>query len=120
MGLAIMGPWLLPQALSSPPPTGNACAPTPVKRLKPPNGLDPQWPGGSKGCSGITCFVEEMLVTVNPDGTVRSAVVRGSWGAGSDNRALAAARDSTYVPATVNCKPVEGTYIFHEMFVIDK
>lgn len=118
MGLAIIGPWLLAQALSSPSPSDKACAPTPVKRLKPPNGLDPEWHGGSKGCSGITCFVEEVLVIVNPDGTVKSAVVRGSWGAGYDKQALTAARNGNYIPATADCKPVEGQYVFHEMFVV--
>jgi hypothetical protein len=54
---------------------------------------------------------------VNPDGTVKSAVERGSWGTGADAAALTAARNSKYVPATVNCQPVMGTYIFRELFV---
>jgi hypothetical protein len=69
------------------------------------------------GAGSISCFVEEVLVTVNPDGTVKSAVLQKSLGFGADERALTDARQSNYQPKTVNCKPVEGTYLFREMFV---
>jgi TonB family protein len=77
-----------------------------------PNGI-----GHNKECTGITCLVVEVVVTVNSDGTVKSALMQRSWGAGADAAALAAARKSKYIPKTVNCQPVTGTYIFREMFV---
>jgi hypothetical protein len=68
------------------------------------------------GVRVISCFVVAVAVTVNPDGTVKSAVERGSWGEGTDYAVVNAARESNYIPATVNCQPVEGTYVFREMF----
>jgi TonB family protein len=103
--------------LASPSPPASTCPPTEVQRVKPTNAPDPEWPGHSKWCTGISCFVEEVLVTVNPDGTVKNAVVKKSWGVGADYAAITAARQSTYRPKTVNCQPVEGTYIFREIFV---
>ena len=108
---------ILAQATPLPSPTTSACPPTDVKRIKPTNAPDPEWPRQDKWCTGIACLVVEVVVTVNPDGTVKSAVERGSWGTGADAAALTAARNSKYVPATVNCQPVMGTYIFRELFV---
>ena len=115
MTLAVMLSLLLAQALPSP--TASACPPTEVKRVKPTNAPDPEWSGQNKWCTGIACKVVEVLVTVNPAGTVKSAVVQRSWGAGADAAALTAARNSKYIPKTVNCQPVTGTYIFRELFV---
>lgn len=118
-GVAVIPTLLLAQLLSSPLPTDAKCAPTAVKRIRLTKVPDPEWRGPDKWdkwCTGNACFVEEVLVTVNPDGTVKSAVVRGSWGAGPDGAALTAARNSKYIPATINCKSAEGTYVFREMF----
>lgn len=105
---------LLSQALPSP--VASTCPPTEVKRVKPTKAPDPEWHGQNDWCTGIVCKVVEVVVTVNPDGTVKSAVVQRSWGAGADAAALAAARNSKYIPKTVNCQPVTGTYIFRELF----
>lgn len=98
----------------SPPPS--MCPPTDVKRIRPTSVPDPEFHGSAKWCTGNSCYVEEVVVTVNPDGTVKSAAVRHSWGVGPDDAALTAARNSKYIAATVNCKPVQGTYVFREMF----
>lgn len=113
---------LLAQTTPVPSPTASTCPPTEVKRVRPTNAPDPELPysGHDNWCKGVSCFVVDVVVTVNPDGTVKSAVERGSWGAGTDYVATKAARESKYIPATANCRPVEGTYIFREMFTVHR
>lgn len=57
-------------------------------------------------------------MTVNPDGTIKSVALKRSWAFGADYAALDDARHSAYQPATVNCKAVEGTYLFRELYWI--
>lgn len=53
-----------------------------------------------------------VLVTVNPDGSVASAILVRSSGTGSlDALAIKEARLSKYRAKMVNCKPVRGTYL---------
>lgn len=118
MALVVLVALLVTQASSSPQPTATTCAPTKAKRVKPVGSPDHEWHGADKWCTGAACFIEEVLVTVNRDGTVKGAVVRQSWGIGPDAAVLAAARSSQYTPATTNCEPVEGTYLFREMFTV--
>lgn len=118
MGLTLIAALLMAQTLASPHAIATTCAPTAAKRIKPVGLPDPEWHGTDKWCTGAACFIEEVLVTVNPDGTVKSAVARKSWGIGPDAAVLAAARSSKYISATLNCEPVGGTYVFREMFTI--
>jgi hypothetical protein len=61
----------------------------------------------------------EVRVTVNSDGSVKSVRLIHSCGAtGCDNGSLNHALHSVYRPRTVNCKPVEGTYEYIQVFVI--
>ncbi|HTU82575.1 MAG TPA: TonB family protein [Candidatus Acidoferrales bacterium] len=54
-----------------------------------------------------------ILVTVGPNGRVVNAkVARSSGFAAIDHAAIVAAEGSTYAPATSNCKPVTGQYLF--------
>ena len=54
------------------------------------------------------------LVTVATDGHVVSTkLVKSSGNAAVDKATLAAARASTYSPATSNCKNLQSTYYFH-------
>jgi hypothetical protein len=118
MGLTLIATLFMAQILTSPHATATTCAPTAAKRIKPVGSQDDEWHGTDKWCTGTACFIEEVLVTVDPNGTVKSAVVRKSWGTGPDAAVLAAARSSKYISATVNCEPVEGTYVFREMFTV--
>lgn len=57
-----------------------------------------------------------ILVTVEPDASVKSVVRQDSSGNRAfDDAAMNSALNSTYAPATANCKPVEGTYLYLEM-----
>lgn len=54
-----------------------------------------------------------VLVTVNPDGSVKDAVLEKHSGfSGTDSLAVQRARRAVYRPKTVNCAAVEGTYLF--------
>jgi TonB family protein len=54
-----------------------------------------------------------ILVTINPDGSIKSLAVQKSSGYYYfDVAAKQAARASEYIPRIVGCKPVTGTYIF--------
>jgi Gram-negative bacterial TonB protein C-terminal len=61
------------------------------------------------GVTGTPVFV---MVTVNRDGSIASTAIVKSAGRDLDDRTIKFARLSTYKPATVNCKPVLGTYLF--------
>jgi hypothetical protein len=109
---------LLAQASASP--TATACPPTQVKRVKRTDRPDAERLQDDHWCTGISCFVVEILVTVNADGTIRSAVVQKANDYGSGQVALREARDSTYIPAMLNCKGIAGTYLFRELFFIHR
>ena len=114
MTLAAVLTMLLTQVLPSPLPSATLCPPTDVKRITK-NGIPDNSASlahAAKWCQGISCEVEEVLVTVNPDGTVKDAVVQRSWGRGFDDYALETARTSKYIPKTIDCKPVLGTYMY--------
>jgi hypothetical protein len=54
---------------------------------------------------------------VEPDASVKSIARQDSSGNRAfDDAAMSSALNSTYDPATANCKPVEGTYLYLEMF----
>ncbi len=58
-----------------------------------------------------------VLVTIAPNGSVKSASVsKTSGNAAIDNAVLDAARQSKYSPKLVNCQPVQGTYLFLAAF----
>lgn len=107
--------FLLAQA--SPSPTSSTCPTTEVVRLTP-NGPIPSATVPSK-TQIPEHAVTVILVTVNPDGSVKSAVIQKSSGTPSlDAQSLADAKSSTYKPKTINCKPVEGTYLYRNVWTI--
>lgn len=62
---------------------------------------------------GLPTIFATVLVTVNPDGSVKSAkILRSSGFSNTDDFVLNRARTSRYQPKMVGCSPVEGTYIF--------
>ena len=62
---------------------------------------------------GIRTARVVVVVNVNPDGSVKSEYIQTSAGISAiDYAALVAARQSTYSPKTVDCRPVLGTYLF--------
>jgi len=53
------------------------------------------------------------LVTVNPDGSVKSVTLKkSSHYSDVDAFTISQARNAIYKPKTVNCEPVQGTYLF--------
>lgn len=60
-----------------------------------------------------------VLVTVNPDGTVKGTALETSTGFRKfDDEALHDARNNVYQPKMVGCRAVEGTYRFLDVFII--
>lgn len=58
-----------------------------------------------------------VLVTVDPRGKVKDAVIQKTSGYYTfDILVLRAARLSEYSPMIVNCQPTTGTYVFHGQF----
>jgi TonB family protein len=73
------------------------------------NGLVPSDPVPN----GPQLVYTSVLVTVNPNGTVKSAALfQPSGRADSDENALQAAQAAKYHPKMVNCKPVIGNYLW--------
>lgn len=57
-------------------------------------------------------------VTVRADGkVVEEHIQKSSNNINLDESALLAGRQSTYAPATVNCRPVDGSYVFRADFM---
>lgn len=72
----------------------------------------PELPHGAK----VRGFVN-VVVTIAPNGqVVHTAVLHSSGNAAIDDAVVKAARQSTYSPKTVNCTPVQGSYVFHADF----
>jgi TonB family protein len=62
-------------------------------------------------------FVVEVAVTVNPDGSIKGTKMWQSSGyPAADAATVKAARETTYSPKMVNCKPVEGAWLFRADF----
>jgi TonB family protein len=58
-----------------------------------------------------------VRVEVNPDGSMKSAKMYQSTAVEAyDRTALADARRGVYLPKQIDCKNVEGTYMFEELF----
>jgi hypothetical protein len=111
MTLAVMLTLLLAQA--SPSPTASAC-PTVLAQLVEP--VQPNLPADIAQ-SDAPPFEIDILVTVGPDGSVVATKPwRPSLYLSAVAAAMAAARESTYKPKMVNCKPVTGDYLFRADF----
>jgi TonB family protein len=106
--LALLAPP--PQPHVTPTPTVSTCPETQVSVTRP---VVPD-------VTGLTIPREmsaEVLVTVNPDGSVKDAAVQKSSGLlAADMAVLRAARASSYKPASKSCGPVQGTYLFRGDF----
>ena len=75
---------------------------------------EPKVPHGTnlKGTASVI-----MSVTISPSGNVVHVSIKKSSGNEQIDRAVAvAAEHSTYSPKLLNCKPVEGTYLFRADF----
>lgn len=104
--------WLTP--LSSP--TASTCPTTEVMRITTHGPVPSATP---LPADHPPMAYASVVVTVSPDGTVMRAVLKHSTGSASeDGDALSAARTGTYKPKMADCKPVEGTYFFLEVFTI--
>lgn len=70
---------------------------------------------GLTACTECPTGTVIVKVTVNPDGSVKDAtLVQASLAPTLNGATLRSARLSLYWPRTVNCEPVEGTYLFRE------
>lgn len=73
--------------------------------------VQPEFPAGMP--ADTMPFVVQIMVTVNPDGSVKRArAFESSDYPDADDAAVKAAEASTYKPKTVDCKAVEGRYLF--------
>ncbi|MCL5258898.1 MAG: TonB family protein [Firmicutes bacterium] len=58
-----------------------------------------------------------IAVTIGPSGNlVHAKIDQSSDNMAIDHSALSAARQSTYAPKIVACKPTTGTYLFRATF----
>jgi TonB family protein len=105
MILAAMLSLVVAQA-ASPSPMAPAClAGVHLLKAEYPTDFEPP---GERGALAAT-----VVVTVGPDGKVEKASIFKSSGDFSfDMASIRAAKSSTYTPELVDCKPIEGTYLF--------
>jgi hypothetical protein len=103
MTLALMLAGLLAQATPVPAPTGPCNHDASV--------LSPAEPD-LQGLRFESVMTAEIKVTVEPDASFKAEIFKSSGSRPFDLAVLRAARSSTYAPKIVNCKTVEGTYLF--------
>jgi TonB family protein len=103
--LATLLSALLAQATASP--TATPCqAEAEVVRAIPPKDFD-LWP--YEGAA----FYATVLVLIGPDGKVEKAsLYQPSGNLQFDMASIRAAKKSTFKPKLIDCKPVEGTFLF--------
>jgi TonB family protein len=76
------------------------------------NAVAPDLPHGLKASGSVI-----VAVTLAPNAhVVRTSIVHSSGNATIDNAVVKAARASTYSPKTLNCTPVQGSYLFRADF----
>lgn len=94
----------------SPSSTASTCPTTEVVRITANGPIPSATPFKQKGPPYAAYAT--VLVTVNSDGSVKNAVIdHGSLG-GINDEALREARSAVYRPKMVNCRAVEGKYIY--------
>lgn len=72
------------------------------------------------GSEYIQTLSTDVAVTLNPNGSVKAALIYRSSGVTAwDDAVLNAAKSSTYLPKVVDCKPVESHYIFRANYPFD-
>jgi TonB family protein len=80
------------------------------------NPLQPWYPGWTRELN-LGAVTVEVEVVVGPAGKVsRAWIYKSSGDTAIDGAALHAARESTYSPKLVNCRPTEGNYLFRADF----
>jgi hypothetical protein len=108
----IVASLLLAQAGPSPVPVATQCPTVEVRRLPEAGVPDSEYHGPP-----IKAGLDIVQVIVNPDGSIKSAKVYKSTSVESyDHATLADARRGVYLPKQVDCKNVEGMYMFEELF----
>jgi TonB family protein len=76
--------------------------------------VEPFYPRGYYPPQPVTVVVQ---VTIAPDGTIAGGrVVQSAGNAAFDGSAVRSVEESTFAPKLVDCKPVEGTYLFKVTF----
>lgn len=107
----VVAPAATPAPTEAPP----ACR-TPYQDATSPNQVPPDYPEAARslGLGPVTVLVQ---VTISPSGSLQGAkIYQSSNNMSIDQSALSAARQSSYSPKIVACKPVEGTYLFRAQF----
>jgi TonB family protein len=100
-------------AVAASPPSGGNCPATDVSVA---HAVAPAYPTAAMRFVQSPIAVQ-VIVMVAADGSVKSAAIAQSSGyTQPDANALQAAQASTYKPKTVDCKPVEGLYVFRADF----
>jgi hypothetical protein len=111
MILAVMLSLLLAQA--APSPTASPCqADTGLVKA--------EYPRGFASPEEVRPLSATVFVVVGSDGKVVAAKILKTSGDGSfDAASIRAAKSSTYTPKLVDCKPVEGTFLFRTSLTPD-
>ncbi|MBV8727567.1 MAG: TonB family protein [Candidatus Eremiobacteraeota bacterium] len=105
-----------PAKVAAPTPTPKPACADPYREATMTNGVAPEYPEAAKeqGLGAVTVLVK---ITLSPGASVESAsVLQSSGNMSIDQAAMVAARQSSYAPKLVDCKPVEGTYSFRASF----
>ncbi len=78
------------------------------------NAVQPFYPYSAREMNLVPVTVEvEVEVAVGPTGKLsRASIYKGSNNMAVDQAALLAARESSYSPKFVNCRPTQGNYLF--------
>lgn len=100
-------------ATPTPSATATPCS-TPYREATVTHLAEPFYPRGYYPSKPVTVVVQ---VTIAPDGTIAGGHVTQSGGnAAFDGSAVQAVEESRFAPKLVDCKAVEGTYLFKVTF----
>lgn len=110
MFLAVVAQGVIP----SPSATVSPCANREVMRLTSEGAAPSETPPAI-----ARLIYASILVTVNPNGSVKGAVFAHRTGfANSDGAVMNLAQSSQYLPKILDCKAVEGTYLLVQPVVL--
>lgn len=113
--LAVAALSLIMLAQQSTPRTIESCA-HPYTDATTVNAVSPDYPDAARKLH-LGPKTVLVRVTIDPTGKlVNASISQSSGNIDIDRAALRAAMQSTYTPATANCKPIQGSYIFRTDF----
>ncbi|MEO6991484.1 MAG: TonB family protein [Candidatus Baltobacteraceae bacterium] len=109
------GPATAPPPPPTPPPTPKPQCAVPNKEATMTNGVQPDTPEIAKQ-AGATGTVNVEVTLTAGGSVVSTSVYKSSGNSALDQAAIAAAKQSSFAPATKDCQPVGGSYLFRADF----